>query len=294
MTEKWLMERLNLSENHADDMKSLNLPGTYHEKISDIGTSLQRFIYLQHLDLSKNNISSLKGLEHLNLLETLNLYYNKISDLKEVFRIRSCKNLLDVDLRLNPVTGNEPDYRLFIAHMLPNLQRLDDRPLRDSERKAAILHFSSIEAADDLLVKEIVNEHQMKERNEIKSRQPRVSQVKSFVRKPTFVSADDTVTDVIEEVEKTTKTSSEKLPRNSWKSHSKQELYEILRNEQGKRQKETEPSSQNPIPSGLATIKNNFDKNQLEFSDEDSAYHQYQTTAHYTPHPGMQESLLPF
>ena len=36
------------------------------------------------------------------------------------------------------------------------------------------------------------------------------------------VSADDTVTDVIEEVEKTTKTSSEKLPRNSWKSHSKQ------------------------------------------------------------------------
>lgn len=43
-------------------MKSLNLPGTYHEKISDIGTSLQRFIYLQHLDLSKNNISSLKVL----------------------------------------------------------------------------------------------------------------------------------------------------------------------------------------------------------------------------------------
>ena len=32
--------------------------------------------------------------------------------------------LQDLDLRLNPVTKNEPDYRLFIVHMLPNLRRL--------------------------------------------------------------------------------------------------------------------------------------------------------------------------
>jgi len=58
------------------------------------------------------------------LLEQLNLYYNKIQDLKEIFRLRKNQNLRDVDLRLNPVTGNEPDYRLFIAHMLPLLRRL--------------------------------------------------------------------------------------------------------------------------------------------------------------------------
>ena len=30
----------------------------------------------------------------------------------------------DLDLRLNPVTKNEPDYRLFLVHMLPNLRQL--------------------------------------------------------------------------------------------------------------------------------------------------------------------------
>ena len=35
----------------------------------------------------------------------------------------------DLDLRLNPVTKNEPDYRLFLVHMLPNLRRLGKRSL---------------------------------------------------------------------------------------------------------------------------------------------------------------------
>ena len=32
--------------------------------------------------------------------------------------------LQELDLRLNPVTKNEPDYRLFVVHMLVNLRRL--------------------------------------------------------------------------------------------------------------------------------------------------------------------------
>ena len=63
------------------------------------------------------------------MLEQLNLYYNKIQDLKEIFRLRKNQNLRDVDLRLNPVTGIEPDYRLFIAHMLPMLRRLGESSL---------------------------------------------------------------------------------------------------------------------------------------------------------------------
>ena len=30
----------------------------------------------------------------------------------------------DLDLRLNPVTKHEPDYRLFIIHMLVHLRKL--------------------------------------------------------------------------------------------------------------------------------------------------------------------------
>merc|ERR1712202_54977 len=127
--------------------------------------------------------------------------YNKIADLKEVFRLKKCQNIINMDLRLNPVTGNEPDYRLFMAHMLPKLQRLDDRPLRDSERKSAILHFSSNEIPENsVLIKEIQGSGDNNENKKIenKSRQPRVESVKKFVRKPTFVTDEDTVNDVID------------------------------------------------------------------------------------------------
>ena len=44
----------------VDDVKSLSLQGTYHEKITSLGYSLQNFTRLQHLDLSKNNLTTLK------------------------------------------------------------------------------------------------------------------------------------------------------------------------------------------------------------------------------------------
>ena len=70
-------------------------------------------------------------------------------------------------MRLNPVTKNEPDYRLFIVHMLVHLRNLgeyqiigmgtspatiipvwscgtlDERLVTDGERKAALMHFDT-------------------------------------------------------------------------------------------------------------------------------------------------------
>ena len=92
----------------------------------------------------------MKGLDHLTLLESINLYYNNIPDLREVFRLRHnaklkvcmttptismtmtmplCCRLCspqEVDLRLNPLTKHEPDYRLFTIHMLPSLRKLGE------------------------------------------------------------------------------------------------------------------------------------------------------------------------
>ena len=67
---------------------------------------------------------SQQGIECLTALESLNLYYNRISSLAEVFRLHSLAALSDVDLRLNPVVKSESDYRLFVVHMLPGLQQL--------------------------------------------------------------------------------------------------------------------------------------------------------------------------
>ena len=36
-------------------------------------------------------------------------------------------SIQDLDVRLNPVTKNEPDYRLFMVHMLVSLRKLGER-----------------------------------------------------------------------------------------------------------------------------------------------------------------------
>ena len=89
-------------------------------------------------------MASLEGLQHLKMLEKLNLYYNNIGSMKELERLGHNKQLVELDLRLNPVTKEENDYRLFLIRLLPALRVLDDRPIKDTERKmandAAALH----------------------------------------------------------------------------------------------------------------------------------------------------------
>jgi len=44
--------------------------------------------------------------------------------MEELRRLHVNTKLQDLDLRLNPVARSEPDYRLILVHMLPNLRRL--------------------------------------------------------------------------------------------------------------------------------------------------------------------------
>ncbi|XP_072169585.1 uncharacterized protein [Diadema setosum] len=146
ITEAWIRERVQLTHDNLEDVRSLSLPGTYQEKIANLGNALASFSRLKQLDLSRNALQSLQGLQFLTLLEKLNLYYNNVSTLQELSRLRHNTSLQELDLRLNPVTKNEPDYRLYLVHMLPNLRKLDDRSVRESERKSALLHFDTDQA----------------------------------------------------------------------------------------------------------------------------------------------------
>ncbi|XP_041455116.1 uncharacterized protein LOC121407931 isoform X1 [Lytechinus variegatus] len=146
ITEAWIRDRVQLTHDNLEDVRSLSLPGTYQEKIGGLGNALSSFTRLKHIDLSRNALQSLQGLHHLKALEKLNLYYNNISSIQELKRLRHNTSLQEIDLRLNPVTKNEPDYRLYLVHMLPNLRKLDDRSVRESERKTALLHFDTDQA----------------------------------------------------------------------------------------------------------------------------------------------------
>uniref|UniRef100_G1LNY4 Centrosomal protein of 72 kDa n=1 Tax=Ailuropoda melanoleuca TaxID=9646 RepID=G1LNY4_AILME len=147
LCEEKIREKSGLAPHHdLAELQSLSIPGTYQEKITHLGTSLMNLTGLKSLDLSRNSLVSLEGIQYLPALQRLNLYYNSISSVAEVLRLRSLTELTDVDFRLNPVVKNESDYRLFVVHMLPKLRQLDDRPVRDSERKASRLHFASEES----------------------------------------------------------------------------------------------------------------------------------------------------
>ena len=46
--------------------------------------------------------SQTDGLSHLKNLENLNIYYNNIQTIDELYRLRQNQSLKDIDLRLNP------------------------------------------------------------------------------------------------------------------------------------------------------------------------------------------------
>ncbi|KAK7498086.1 hypothetical protein BaRGS_00010674 [Batillaria attramentaria] len=183
LTEDVIRSRVNLTHDNLEDVKSLSLPGTYHEKIVSLGSALRKFSRLKSLDLSRNALESLEGVDCLTMLEKLNLYYNNIASLEELGRLKNTPNLKELDLRLNPVTRSEPDYRLYLIHMLPSLQKLDDRSVRDRERQAALTHFSSSQATE-------MTYHPPKKEGTQKSPHPRV-ELTSKLGKPSVLDEDD-------------------------------------------------------------------------------------------------------
>ncbi|MGH0144730.1 UNVERIFIED_CONTAM: hypothetical protein FKN15_011414 [Acipenser sinensis] len=117
-------------------MKSLSLRGTHTEKIRSFGEAFKHFTGLRLLDLSRNSIVSLEGIQYLISLEKLNLYYNNVPSLKEVSCLQLLSDLKELDLRLNPVTSSKEDYRLSVVSMLPKLEKLEYRPLPSPPRSS--------------------------------------------------------------------------------------------------------------------------------------------------------------
>lgn len=144
ISEEWIRKKLNINHDNLEDIKTLSLAGTYQEKISHLGNSLHKFTRLKELDLSRNALVSLEGLENCKSLEKLNLYYNNIFGMKEMERLKNNPMLNELDLRLNPITKEENDYRLYLIQLLPSLKTCDDRAIRDGERQMAIAYFEGL------------------------------------------------------------------------------------------------------------------------------------------------------
>ncbi|XP_038626219.1 centrosomal protein of 72 kDa [Tachyglossus aculeatus] len=303
LTEEAIRERCRLPHRPLADVRSLSIPGTYREKITHLGNSLKNFTRLKSLDLSRNSLVSLEGIQHLTALENLNLYYNNISCLVEVFRLQTLTRLKDVDFRLNPVVKNESDYRLFVVHMLPSLRQLDDRPVRDSERKASLLHFTSDQAYEF----KCPSPAAVGTNVESRSGHPRTKYISSMSKKCTLMDEDDeAVLNLIAKCE----WDLSKPPgiTGSSKGDCEAEFYSL----QGSRGalspnlgqhlasdafKQGREKKKMTVPVGLSDEKltgyHRKDPN-LKFEDEIEAYHRCLPQVYFTPHPESQGTDEPF
>ena len=88
-------------------LTSLSLSGQFKSRTT-LGNSLSRCTSLTALDLSRNALTTLDGLQSLRALTKLNCYYNAISNLDELRRLRHHPALTILDLRLNPVPHEGP------------------------------------------------------------------------------------------------------------------------------------------------------------------------------------------
>ncbi|KAL0210869.1 hypothetical protein P9112_009167 [Eukaryota sp. TZLM1-RC] len=158
-------------------------------KIQSIGNSLVHFSNLLSLDLSRNVISSLSGLEPCTKLQHLNLYYNKISSLDEISKLRKNTRLQSLDLRLNPICRLIPNYRIEVLLRIPWLSSLDSRTVEEDERRE--LNLDPIPSPDSLSAstdKEVEGQQDEQDLNQSFSSpepSPRLSPVASSVQECT-------------------------------------------------------------------------------------------------------------
>lgn len=110
---------------------SLSLP---ENRIESIGHGLECLTQLQRLDLSKNLLTGLLGLAHLDKLAFLNVQGNLIEKLDEVARLENNPAMVHLHLqsydgaRKNPCCEHH-EYDSFIRQKLPKLQVLDGERL---------------------------------------------------------------------------------------------------------------------------------------------------------------------
>jgi len=128
-------------------LESLLMPGSGAPVLVEFG-----FTNLVVLDLARNAISCLKGLEHLSLLETLVLYMNKVADGREILRLENNRNLKNLDCRLNMVS-KATWFRYFVLQNLPKLEKLDEQSILAYERRKAnevpAISYSDLNYRDD-------------------------------------------------------------------------------------------------------------------------------------------------
>ncbi|XP_078798406.1 leucine-rich repeat and guanylate kinase domain-containing protein isoform X5 [Oryzias latipes] len=131
------LTHLSLAHNKISRISGLDgLPLTYlclrGNQLQKID-GLENVKSLQVLDLSLNRVTCLTGLQSLQLLCSINLEKNQISEIDECKHIHNLLLLRDLNLLENPLQ-EQPNYRLAVIFLLQHLTMLDQEVVTAEEK----------------------------------------------------------------------------------------------------------------------------------------------------------------
>ena len=120
---------------HLSELRVLNLAGNRIERINSNG--LSGLSALAELNLRRNCLACISGVETLPALQRLFLSYNNIVAMNSVSSLNTMPSLLELALDGNPL-ALEPSYRASILELSKTIRHLDLRRVTDEERRAAL------------------------------------------------------------------------------------------------------------------------------------------------------------
>lgn len=129
---KQLTRELISQKAKTDIIEKITKINLWGNNIDDISI-IEEMKQLQIISLSVNKISSLKAFKNHQNITELSLRSNNIFDFNEVRYLSSCPNLRVLWLNDNPISEDE-EYRSKVIQLLPQITKLDDILIAESER----------------------------------------------------------------------------------------------------------------------------------------------------------------
>jgi len=132
---------LEIRNNKLMSTNGMNLPKVKNLYLADNAIreleGLDRLEHLTQLHLRSNQIETLDGFsDAMKNLQYINLRGNRVSNIKEVEKLKCLPLLRALVLMENPVS-DEDDYRMEVLIALRRLERLDKEEYTDEERQEA-------------------------------------------------------------------------------------------------------------------------------------------------------------
>lgn len=139
-----LTEHTVLARTRAQDLRSVRKLNAWGSELTDVSI-VKKLPNVEVLSLSVNSISNLEDFSHCSNLQELYIRKNNITELGEIRHLRDLSKLKNLWLADNPCAEGD-DYRLTVIRALPQLQKLDNMPIRPDEIESAKKHGSPLEA----------------------------------------------------------------------------------------------------------------------------------------------------